>query len=170
VYATFWTRRIFRTGEPITGRVIRDAVIPHPANRVGSYPFECLWDLYLTTRSPYPARTPPEPCQFLNSLGTRAGLGCFLYDLEEEAMRKLAFVFAAIAVAALTGANAEELGVRVGGDRDMYRDRDFRAARAEFAYGEHDRSLHRGRAGAQGRKVGWRGRGCPPGLWKQGRC
>ena len=22
----------------------------------------------------------------------------------------------------------------------------------------------------QGRKVGWRGRGCPPGLWKQGRC
>jgi hypothetical protein len=23
---------------------------------------------------------------------------------------------------------------------------------------------------SQGRKVGWRGRGCPPGLWKQGRC
>ncbi|WFU74021.1 hypothetical protein [Bradyrhizobium sp. CB2312] len=21
-----------------------------------------------------------------------------------------------------------------------------------------------------GRKVGWRGHGCPPGLWKQGRC
>lgn len=21
-----------------------------------------------------------------------------------------------------------------------------------------------------GRKVGWHGRGCPPGLWKQGRC
>ena len=21
-----------------------------------------------------------------------------------------------------------------------------------------------------GRKVGWRGYGCPPGLWKQGRC
>ena len=21
-----------------------------------------------------------------------------------------------------------------------------------------------------GRKVGWRGKGCPPGLWKQGRC
>ena len=91
-------------------------------------------------------------------------------------MKKIAFVFAAIAVAALTGANAEELGVRVGGDRD-YRDRDFRAARAEFAYGEHDRVLHRGRAGAyqaygwsQGRKMGWRGRGCPPGLWKQGRC
>ena len=116
-------------------------------------------------------------CKFLNSLGTRAGLGCFLYGLEEEAMKKLAFVFAAIAVAALTGANAEELGVRVGGDRDMYRDRDFRAARAEFAYGEHDRGLHRGRSGAyraygwsQSRKVGWRGRGCPPGLWKQGRC
>ena len=77
-------------------------------------------------------------------------------------MKKLAFVFAAIAVAALTGANAEELGVRVGGDRDMYRDRDFRAARAEFAYGEHDRSLHRGRADAQGRKVGWRGRAVRP--------
>ena len=42
-------------------------------------------------------------------------------------MKKLAFVFAAIAVAALTGANAEELGVRVGGDRD-YQDRDFRAS------------------------------------------
>ena len=83
-------------------------------------------------------------------------------------MKKLAFVFAAIAIAALTGANAEEWGVRVGGDRD-YRDRDFRAARAEFAYGEHDRGLHRGRA-AQGRQMGWRGRGCPPGLWKQGRC
>src|SRR5258705_11867716 len=35
----------------------------------------------------------------------------FLYGLEEKAMKKLAFVFAAIAVAALTGANAEELGV-----------------------------------------------------------
>jgi hypothetical protein len=21
-----------------------------------------------------------------------------------------------------------------------------------------------------GKKVGWRGRGCPPGLWRQGRC
>jgi hypothetical protein len=62
-------------------------------------------------------------------------------------MKKLAFVFAAIAVAALTGASAEELGARVG-DRDMSRDRDFRAARAEVAYGEHDRGLHRGRAGA----------------------
>jgi hypothetical protein len=110
-------------------------------------------------------------CKFLNSLGTRAGLGCFLYGLEEEAMKKLAFVFAAIAVAALTGANAEELGVRVGGDRD-YRDRDFRAARAEFAYGEHDGRIHRGHASAH-RAYGWsQGRkvGCPPGLWKQGRC
>ena len=26
------------------------------------------------------------------------------------------------------------------------------------------------RGWSQGRKVGWRGRGCPPGLWKQGRC
>jgi len=84
-------------------------------------------------------------------------------------MKKLAFVFAAIVVAALTGASAEEWGARVG-DRDMSRDRDFRAARAEFAYGEDDRGLHRGRAGAHraygmepGRKVRWRGRGCPPG-------
>lgn len=23
---------------------------------------------------------------------------------------------------------------------------------------------------SRGRKVGWRGHGCPPGLWKQGRC
>jgi len=23
---------------------------------------------------------------------------------------------------------------------------------------------------SQGRKVGWRGRGCPPGQWKKGRC
>jgi hypothetical protein len=69
--------------------------------------------------------------------------GCFLYGLEEEAMKKLAFVFAAIAVAALTGASAEELGARVG-DRDMSRDRDFRAARAEFAYGEQDRGIRRG--------------------------
>ena len=74
-------------------------------------------------------------------------------------MKKLAFVFAAIAVAALTGANAEELGVRVGGDRD-YRDRDFRGRSGAYrAYGW-----------SHGRKVGWRGRGCPPGLWKQGRC
>ena len=78
----------------------------------------------------------------------------FFYGLGEEAMKKLAFVFAAIAVAAMTGANAGELGVRVDGDRDMYRDRDFRAARAEFAYGEHDRGLHRGRAGARPLEAG----------------
>ena len=60
---------------------------------------------------------------------------------------KKACVFAAlaaIAVAAPTTAKAEEFGVRVGEDRDMYRDRDFRAARAEFAYGEHDRGPPRG--------------------------
>ena len=66
-------------------------------------------------------------------------------------MKKLAYVFAAlatIAVAAPTVASAEEFSVRVGGDRDMYRDRgdfrghrEFRGARAEF-YG--DRGLHRG--------------------------
>ena len=61
---------------------------------------------------------------------------------------KKACVFAAlaaIAFAAPTIAKAEEFGVRAGGDRDMYQDRDFRAARAEFAYGEQDRGLHRGR-------------------------
>ena len=69
-------------------------------------------------------------------------------------MKKLAYVFAAlatIAVAAPTIASAEEFGIRVGGDRDGYRDRgelsgdrDFRGARAEYGYGEHDRGLHRG--------------------------
>jgi hypothetical protein len=62
-------------------------------------------------------------------------------------MKKLAYVFAAvaaIAVAAPTMASAEEFGVRVGGERDLDRDRGFRGARAEFAYGEHDRGRHRG--------------------------
>jgi hypothetical protein len=68
-----------------------------------------------------------------------------LYGLEEKAMKKSACVFAAFAVLAPALASAEELGVRVGGDRDMYRDRDFRAARAEFAYGEHDRGVDRAR-------------------------
>ena len=60
---------------------------------------------------------------------------------------KLVYAFAALATLAIatpTIASAEEFGVRVGGDRDMYRDRGFRGARAEFAYGEHDRGLHRG--------------------------
>ena len=60
-------------------------------------------------------------------------------------MTKLACVFAALAVLAPVLAVAEELGVRVGGDRDMHRDRFFRAARAEFAYGEDDRGVGRGR-------------------------
>lgn len=29
---------------------------------------------------------------------------------------------------------------------------------------------HKAFGWSQGRKVGWRGRGCPPGLWRQGRC
>lgn len=29
---------------------------------------------------------------------------------------------------------------------------------------------HRAFGWSRGRKVGWRGRHCPPGLWKQGRC
>jgi hypothetical protein len=59
-------------------------------------------------------------------------------------MKKLAYVFAAFAAVAPALANADEFGVRVGGDRDMYQDRDFRAARAEFAYGEQDRGIRRG--------------------------
>jgi hypothetical protein len=71
----------------------------------------------------------------------------FFIVQEEETMKKRAYAFAAlatIAIATPTIASAEEFGVRVGGDRDMYRDRAFRGARAEFAYGEHDRGLHRG--------------------------
>ena len=62
-------------------------------------------------------------------------------------MKKLAYAFAAlatIAIATSTIASAEEFGIRVGGDRDIHRERGFRVARAEFAYGEHDRGLHRG--------------------------
>lgn len=29
---------------------------------------------------------------------------------------------------------------------------------------------HRAFGWSRGRKVGWRGHGCPPGLWRQGRC
>ena len=29
---------------------------------------------------------------------------------------------------------------------------------------------HKAYGWSRGRKVGWRGRGCPPGLWRQGRC
>jgi hypothetical protein len=35
-------------------------------------------------------------------------------------------------------------------------------------WGKHHGFKHHG--WSRGRKVGWRGRGCPPGLWKQGRC
>src|SRR5882672_12426882 len=69
----------------------------------------------------------------------------FFIVQEEETMKKLAFAaLATIAIATPTIASAEEFGVRVGSDRDMYRDRAFRGARAEFAYGEHDRGRHRG--------------------------
>ena len=81
---------------------------------------------------------------FLSNQEPRSEGSGLLYGLEEKAMKKLAYVFAAFAVVAPTLANAEELGVRVG-DQDIYRDRDFRAARAEFAYGEQDRGVHRGR-------------------------
>jgi hypothetical protein len=61
-------------------------------------------------------------------------------------MRKFSCVLAAlatIAVAAPTVASAQGFSVRVGGDRDYYRDRDdYRGPRAEFY--EHDRGLDRG--------------------------
>ncbi|MCP3397250.1 hypothetical protein [Bradyrhizobium sp. CCGB20] len=50
---------------------------------------------------------------------------------------------------------------------------------AAFAKGGHGHGHHGGYHAHRyavapgwhhGRKVGWRGRGCPPGLWKQGRC
>jgi len=60
-------------------------------------------------------------------------------------MKKLSCVLAAlatIAVAAPTVASAQGFSVRIGGDRDYYRDRDYRGPRAEFY--RHDRGLHRG--------------------------
>jgi len=60
-------------------------------------------------------------------------------------MTKLAYAFAGIRSRAPTLANAEELGVRVGRPGHISGPDDFRAARAEFAYGEHDRRVHRGR-------------------------
>jgi len=60
-------------------------------------------------------------------------------------MKNLSYVLAAlatIAIGAPTIASATEVGIHVGGDRDHYRDRDFRGARAEFR--EHDRGFHRG--------------------------
>ena len=58
-------------------------------------------------------------------------------------MKKLSYVLAALATIAVgvpTIASATEFGVRIGGDRDYYRD--YRGPRAEF-YG-HDRGWHRG--------------------------
>lgn len=74
-------------------------------------------------------------------------------------MKKLAYAFAALATIAVvtpTIASAEEFGIRVGGDRDVYRhhrdrDREFRGARAEFNYGERDRGHHRGWFRGEGR-------------------
>jgi Ni/Co efflux regulator RcnB len=58
-------------------------------------------------------------------------------------MKKLVLAaVAAMAVAAPTIASATEFGVRIGGDRDYYRDRDYGGPRAEF-YG-HDRGFHHG--------------------------
>jgi hypothetical protein len=57
---------------------------------------------------------------------------------------------ATLAIAAPTIASAEEIGVRIGGDRDFHRDRgefrehrEFRGAHAEFRDRE-DRGWHRG--------------------------
>jgi len=68
-------------------------------------------------------------------------------------MKKFALACVALATIAFapTVASAEEFSVRVGGERDMYRDRgeyrtsrEFRGARAEYGYDRHDRGLHRG--------------------------
>jgi hypothetical protein len=61
-------------------------------------------------------------------------------------MKKLSYVLAALAtivVAAPTVASAQGFSVRIGSDRDYYRDRDYYyGPRAEFY--AHDRGLHRG--------------------------
>ena len=59
-------------------------------------------------------------------------------------MKRVSILLAAlatIAVAAPSVANAQGFSVRIGSDRDYYRDY-YRSPRAEF-YG-HDRGLHRG--------------------------
>jgi hypothetical protein len=60
-------------------------------------------------------------------------------------MKKLSYVLAALAtfaVAAPTVASAQGFSVRIGGDREYYRDRDYYGPRVSF-YG-HDRGWHRG--------------------------
>jgi hypothetical protein len=60
-------------------------------------------------------------------------------------MKKLAYVFAALAtlaVAAPTIASAEGFGFRIGSDRDYYRDRDYYGPRVEVY--RHDNGWHRG--------------------------
>jgi hypothetical protein len=60
-------------------------------------------------------------------------------------MRKLSYVLAALATIAVAGptvASAQGFSVRIGGDRDYYRDRDYYGPRVGF-YG-HDRGWHRG--------------------------
>jgi hypothetical protein len=59
-------------------------------------------------------------------------------------MKKLSYVLAAlatIAVAAPGVASAQGFSVRVGGDRDYYRDRDYGPRTGFYA---HDRGMHRG--------------------------
>jgi hypothetical protein len=56
-------------------------------------------------------------------------------------MRKLVLAaVAAMAVAAPTIASAQEFGVRIGGDRDYYRDRDYGGPRVGVY--EHDRGWY----------------------------
>jgi hypothetical protein len=67
-------------------------------------------------------------------------------------MRKLTWALPAIAVFAIAApgvANAQDVRVRIGGDRQMTRDRgefrgdrEYRGVRAEFR-GDHDRGWHR---------------------------
>jgi hypothetical protein len=71
-----------------------------------------------------------------------------------------------------TSANALP-GMTDPGQTSLLRDRLTSQDVIEVKGGGH--GMGRGHAGrafgwGRGRKVGWRGRGCPPGLWKQGRC
>jgi hypothetical protein len=62
----------------------------------------------------------------------------------EKDMKKLSYVLAALATIAVgvpTIASATEFGVRIGGDRDYYRDRDYGP---RFGFYDHDRGFHRG--------------------------
>lgn len=88
-------------------------------------------------------------------------------------MRKLALAFVfALPLAFSTSASA----LPVPGSSPIIQDavisHDLIEAKGGRGGGKGIGRGHSGRSfgWSRGRKVGWRGRGCPPGLWKQGRC